>query len=368
MGVRVALGAVAGTVGGPATYAVELLRALARAFPDDEYTVLSDRPEFFPDAAARVHLPLRSTWYQPYWDHVALARALAKGNFDLYHGTKGVLPRRLRIPAVVTVHDLAHRVVPETFSRAQRCHLGLETAPTLRRAGAVITDSQHSAADLRRLFPAASAKVESIPLGVPAWARKATTVEVESWMSARGLRGPCIGYLGTVQPRKNLDVLAQAFTKAAAGRPWRLLVAGRLRPGYRPACLEGGDSRITYLGVLPQDELPAFLGAVACMVSPSSYEGFGLSLLEAMACGCPVVGLNNSSVPEVVGDAGILVEQRGGNGLSDRLAAAIVKIVSRDDEARRLSAAGLQRASRFSWDKTARLTRAVYARCVEGKT
>ncbi|TFH24673.1 MAG: glycosyltransferase, partial [Myxococcales bacterium] len=161
-----------------------------------------------------------------------------------------------------------------------------------------------------------------------------------------------------LQPRKNIDVIAETFRLAAGDRPWRLLLAGRMRPGYRPRCLDSDDERIAYLGEIAQEEVPLFLGALDCMISPSSYEGFGLSFLEAMAAGCPVVGVANSSVPEVVGDAGILLARAEPEILADAVEAVVTDVGLAAD----LSQRGVERAALFSWDRTARLTRDVYER------
>jgi len=358
--VRIAIGAVAGTLGGPATYAVELVRALAAEFPRDELTVITDAPEVFSEFAETIRVPLASAWHQPLWDHVGVVRALARGRFDLYHGTKEALPRWGRTPCVVTLHDLSVRVMPETFSRAQRIHLRVETPSALRRAKAVITVSKSSASDVRRFFPRVAAKLHVIPLAARPAIAPATDAEIAAFRQAHGLAGPAVGYFGTLQPRKNVDVAAEAFLRAAGQRRWQFLLAGRLRPGYRPACLDWNDERIAYLGPIADDELPAFLGALACMVSPSSYEGFGLSFLEAMAAGCPVVGVANSSVPEVVGDAGGLVPRVDAELLADAIETVVTDVGLAADLSRR----GVERAGLFSWRETARRTRAVYASVV----
>ncbi len=355
---RVALGAILGTTGGPATYALELVRALSEGFPGDRWLVVTDRPDLFARFTETVHVPLASTWEQPLWDHWRVRRLLTEVRPDLYHGTKGVIPRGISIPAVVTIHDLAVRVLPETFSRPQRLHLALETPSTIKRARVVLTDSRSTAADLARFYPAAAGKTEVVPLAASRRIRPPSAEEVERWKTARGIKDLAIGYLGTLQPRKNIDLLAEAFARAARSRPWRLVVAGRLRPGYRPACLNGGDPRIRYLGEIDDREIPLFLAAMACMVSPSSYEGFGLTFLEAMAAGCPVVGVANSSVLEVVGDAGVLIERADVALLAD----AIERVASDITLATDLSRRGVERAALFSWAESSRRTRAVYAR------
>jgi glycosyltransferase involved in cell wall biosynthesis len=321
--------------------------------------VLTDRPDLFERFADAIAVPLGSPWRQPLWDHVGVARALRGRRFDLYHGTKGVLPRRLRIAGVVTVHDLAVRVMPETFRFAQRVHLALETRSTLRRARAVLTDSRSSALDLQRFHPEIARKITVVPLAAARTVAPATHAQVEAWRAARGLgNAPLVGYLGTLQPRKNVDLLAHAFLAAAGARPWTLVIAGRARPGYRPECLAWNERRIRYLGEIPDDEVSRFFGALSCMASPSSYEGFGLTFLEAMAAGCPVVGVANSSVPEVVGDAGVLVRAPDVHALADAIETVVTDVALAADLSRR----GVERAALFSWKETARRTRAVYER------
>jgi len=354
--VRVALGAVAGTTGGPSTYAVELVRGMVEIGRGHEITVFTDRPESFSDGVETVSVPLASAWRQPVWDHVSVPRALRNRRFDLYHGTKGVLPRWLRLPSVVTIHDLAVNIMPETFSRAQRLHLRAETPATVRRAAAIITPSRSTALDLERFYPASAGKIEVIP---EASARRLGPPEeaaVQEFKERFGIGPIAIGYLGTMQPRKNIDLLARAFVAAAGDRPWQLLLAGRLRPGYRPECLDWENPRIRYLGELDEADLSPYLASLACMVSPSAYEGFGLTLIEAMAVGCPVVALANSSVPEVVADAGVLV----GSADVSALVNAIERVVGDLAYAAELSRRGVERAALFSWADTAAAVMRVY--------
>ncbi|RMF25666.1 MAG: glycosyltransferase family 1 protein, partial [Deltaproteobacteria bacterium] len=332
---RVAIGAVAGTTGGPATYAVELVRALVAEFPSDEWTVITDRPDLFETASDVIAVPLGSAWGQPWWDHVRAGRWLRRGSFDLYHGTKGVLPWCLPVPGVATIHDLAVLHMPETFHRAQRLHLRLETPHTVRRAAAIITVSRSSATDLVRAYPRAADKIEVVPEAASPELAPASDEEIAAWRERYGATDPAVGYLGTIQPRKNVDLAAEAFVRAAGDRPWQFLLAGRMRPGYRPACLGWGDERIRYLGEIPAEDLPAFFGALACMVSPSAYEGFGLTFLEAMAAGCPVIGIANSSVPEVVGDAGILVRSADAAELADAIDQVVTDAALAADLSRR---------------------------------
>jgi glycosyltransferase involved in cell wall biosynthesis len=354
-GRTIAIGAVAGTIGGPATYAIELVRALCELYPDDRFVVLTDKPDAFDGFCEVRELAMRSPWEQPWWDHVRVPRALEAERFDLYHGTKGVLPRRGSTPAVVTIHDFASHVMPKTFRMAQRLHLALETPWALARARAVLVPSASTAADLARIFPAVTASVHVTPEAPATRLHPPGPVEAARWLERYGIDQPSCGYLGTIQPRKNLGVLVDAFLAAAGDRDWRLLIAGRLRPGEKPDFLDR-DRRVVYVGALEDAEIAAFLGSLRCMVSPSSYEGFGLTFAEAMACGCPVVGVSTSSVPEVVGDAGVLVESAS----VASLAPVIERFMTDDAAVADYSRRGRERAAHFSWHETARRTMAAY--------
>jgi glycosyltransferase involved in cell wall biosynthesis len=352
---NVAIGAVAGTLGGPATYAVELTKALVANFPDDRFVALTDRPSAFGGICETRTLGLRSAWEQPLWDHVRVPRALARESFDLYHGTKGVLPRLGTTPAVVTIHDLAAQAMPETFHVAQRLHLRWETPWALRRAKAVVVPSESTRRDVARYFPSSTSPVFVTPEAAAPGLHAALPGAVAQWRERFGIDRPACGYLGTIQPRKNLALLVRAFLAAARDRDWRLVIAGRLRPGETPD-FAGVDRRVVYVGALAKEDVAPFFGAVRCMVSPSTYEGFGLTFLEAMSCGCPVVGLRNSSVPEVVGEAGVLVDRAD----VESLAPAIERLMTDDRAVADLSRRGRERAAQFSWNETARRTMLAY--------
>lgn len=355
---RIAIGAVVRTLGGPATYAVELVRALAaRRAAEFEYVVLTDGPEAFDGIDVAVeHVPLRSPWAQPIWDHVQIPRVLRRTGAQLYHGTKNAMPIAAPCPCVVTIHDLAVYHHPESFALAQRAHLRTHTPHAMRSARAVLTVSEHSAADLRARFPRAAAKVAAVPNGVSDRFAPITDADaLAQFRDRHGLgEGPLIAYLGTLQPRKNVELLAAAFRRVADALPGAALVlAGRIRPGYRPKL---PTERVHLIGPLPEADLPLFYGAASVLVNASLYEGFGLTLIEAMACGCPVIALRRSAVPEVTGDAALLVDEPS----EEALARALVTMVGDAATAARYRALGRLRATEYSWTRTARMVESCY--------
>jgi glycosyltransferase involved in cell wall biosynthesis len=358
MTARIGIGAQLGIVGGPATYAAELARALA-GLGGHEYVVFTDRPEAFAGAAIEtVHVPLPSTYHQVVWDHARLPRLLRRHGVALYHGTKGIRPIGCPVPAVVTVHDLAVYARPETFAWPQRWHFRLCVPPSVARAARVVADSAHARDDLVARFRLPAERVRVVPLGVAARFRTAPAPDVVAAVRSRlGLGDAVVACIGTVQPRKHVERVIDAFGRAGgAGRGWQLAIAGRLRPGYAPAWTTAPPAGVRWLGPLDDETLRALYRAAAVVVSASDYEGFGLTLCEGMAAGAAVVAVATSSIPEVVGDAGLLVARSDPALLGDALARLLDDTALRADLGRR----GAARAAGFTWEATARATRAVY--------
>ena len=359
---RIGIGAVAGILGGPATYARQLVRALALA-GGHEYVVFTDRPDAFAELDLEVvHVPLPTPYHQLGWDHVRLPRLLAERRVDLYHGTKNVLPWWLPAAAVVTVHDLAVYACPETFAWPQRLHLRLSVPRSVARAARVIADSEHARGHLIARFALAPERVAAVPLGVGAAFRTAPPAPaVEALRQTHRLGPRLIACVGTVQPRKHVERVIEAFVTAeGAARGWELAIAGRLRPGYAPPWLRALPPAVRWLGPLADDALAALYAAAEVAISASEYEGFGLTVAEAMASGCAVVAVGTSSIPEVVGDAGLLVARSD----ASLLAAALARLVAEPETRAALAARGRERAARFTWEATARRTRQVYEETV----
>jgi len=337
--IRVALHVIAGPRGGPRTYGVALAHALDRR-EDVDLVVLTDRPSVFPGMAT---VELKGP--RPWSDAFGVSRLLRNLRPDVYHNTKNVLPFKLPCPSVVTLHDLAYHHHPETFGILARRYLKWHHERAARDADRIIAVSHHARHDMIETLGLPNDRISVIYHGVgPSFREPRTKPEFGD------LAGPYLLSVGTIQRRKNLDVLVRAAAELRAeGRDFTLAIAGRRgwkTEEFDRACRE---TPVRLLGVVPEGSLPGLYRGAAAFVQPSSYEGFGLTALEAMACGAPVVAADAGSLPEVVGDAGLLVPTRDVAALRG----ALGKILDHPELAAEMRVAGQQRARRFTWDQSA---------------
>lgn len=296
------------------------------------------------------------------WTHSRLAWEIRRRPPDLLFVPAHVLPLGPLPPAVVTVHDLGFRVFPQAHTRRQRWYLNWSTRRHVRRADRILADSAATRDDLLRFYDAEPARVKVVHLAVdedfrpaPDAARAAIRDRLAIPPERRYLL-----HVGTRQPRKNLPRLLEAFAALAGPRPELDLVLAGMAGWGREDLAEqarrlGIAGRLRMPGYLPRSDLPALYSGAAAFVLPSLYEGFGLPLLEAMACGTPAACGAGSSLPEVAGGAAVLFDP-----LDPRaIAAALAEILDRPERAAALAEAGRARAASFSWARTARETRRV---------
>jgi glycosyltransferase involved in cell wall biosynthesis len=300
----------------------------------------------------------------------AMPRAAAQDRLDLLHVTY-TLPPFLRCTSVVTVHDIAYALFPHTFSPRDRLLLSIAVPLSMRRAQRVITVSDAARRDILRHYRVAAEKVVAIPNAVEDHFRPAPDQDAWARVRARyGLPDRYILAVGNLQPRKNLRRLIEAFAalRAASRIDQRLVLVGkglwRESDVFGAIKAHGLEEEVIATGYVPDADLPVLYRAADVFVYPSLYEGFGLPPLEAMACGTPVITSNDSSLPEVVGDAALLIEPTDVGDLATALARLLGDAALRG----RLVAAGLARAARFSWEETARRTLAVYAGAMSAGT
>ncbi len=306
-----------------------------------------------------IRAPLGFWWQQRTLPRRLAAAAKKGAEFDLLWSPVATLPRRLSIPAVVTIHDLTPLLFPYWHSWRNRVTFKRQLPSSLDQAARVIADSQSTAADLERRFPWTAGRLTVVHLGIdpefkPADPTRAAAIR-RSFDAPRGYGL----FVGTIEPRKNLHTLLDAWQRVRERVPDAppLLVAGGR--GWRSGGVRrrlGRAPGVEYLGRLPRSRLVEVTQGATVFVYPSRYEGFGLPVAEAMACGVPVVTSDRSSLPEVIDDAGFQVHPQH----TQKLAAAIERILTDRALHQRLAARGIARAALFTWDKAAEETEAVF--------
>ena len=301
------------------------------------------------------------------WTPAAWPRFLRATGADVAHA-QYLLPPRAPCPTVVTIHDVSFLRHPEWFpARAVRVMRRL-IPWSARWATRVVTGSAHAADEIATLCRVPRAKVAVMPYAAgPEFAPGDPGAARARMAEVYGLAGPYVLAVGLIQPRKNLSRLLEAFARVVRKHDdLSLAIAGRSGPaaeGVRQR-VEGLGllDRVRFCGSVPDADLPNLYRAAEMLVYPSLYEGFGLPALEAMACGTPVVASNTTSLPEVVGEAGLLVDPES---VPD-IAQAMMRVLGDAGLAARLSAAGLARAQQFSWRRCAEQHLALFAALASG--
>jgi glycosyltransferase involved in cell wall biosynthesis len=314
----------------------------------------------------RTRIP--STWFERASERFDLPPVEWFAPFDVLLAPNFVPPPTRGRRTVLTVHDLAFRRLPETAPQATRRWL-IRLDRALRKAAMVIAVSECTRLDLIELYGVPEDRIAVVHHGLDHETfRPAGEDAVRAAMERFRIDGPYLMFLGGIEPRKNLSRLVEAFARldpevrpmlvlAGEGVAWNPEGWGQLRPAL-DALPADVRRRIVMTGYLSEPDKIALLSGAAAMVYPSLYEGFGMPVLEAMGCGSPVIASNVSALPEVAGDAAVLVDPRD----PDAIAAGMDRVL-RDDELRdSLRHRGLARAAGFDWEDTARATMEVLRR------
>ncbi len=313
-------------------YIDNLLKHLPEADSELRYTVFvgEGQPQMPPERATvrRTRLPTIRPMARIFWEQCLQPLELGRARPDLLHSLAFVSPVIAPYPTVVTVYDLSFRLFPERFLPAQRLYLSAFTAHSCRRARRVIAISESTKADLVRLLGLPAEKVDVAYPGIAPEFRPLPPEEVEAFRARRGLPSRFILFLGTLEPRKNLGALIRAFAKLSqAERDLYLVLAGA--KGWLYGDLFkltqelGMADRVVFPGFVPAEELPLWYNSATVFAYPSSYEGFGLPVIEALACARPVVTSDVSSLPEAGGRAAILVSPGSPEALTEALSQAL---------------------------------------------
>jgi glycosyltransferase involved in cell wall biosynthesis len=260
---------------------------------------------------------------------------------------------------VSVIHDISYEHIPETFRVTERIRMKLSISQTARSADRVVVPSEYTRQDIIATYKVRSEKVHTVPLAADETFMPITDrAELDRVALKYGLEPGFILGLGSIQPRKNLVRLIEAYSQLSercSDIPSLVLVGKKawlFDESIKAARTLGTDGKVRFTGFAPQEDLPALYTLASCFVYPSYFEGFGIPPLEAMQCGTPVMAGDRTSIPEVVGDAGILVDPFDVSSISNGIERLLF-----DDQARNeFREKGFQRAATFSWKRTARET------------
>ena len=357
-------------------YATELTRALARMnlneFRFEVCSTRRPRDEDLIPAQMRVRTlpgprrPIQLGWAKLSWPTIDLLI----GRPDLLHVATPVVPVPTRAPLVVTIHDLLPIHHPEWYTARERWLFDRATRHAADEATRVMPNSEATGADVIATLGIPPERVSVVPHAArPEFSGRPDPTAVAATCRRHNVDpGRFVLFVGGVWPRKNIGVLFDALSELRANSPdLCLVVAGPIGEDSKPILAQaeklGLGSSVRFTGFLPDSEIHALLAAALCLTHPSLYEGFGVTPLEAMSVGCPVICSDSGALPEVVTGAGLLVPP----DRPDAWREAIERLEGDRALRETLIAAGRVRADDLSWDACARRTAAVYSECISGR-
>ncbi|MDQ5844122.1 MAG: glycosyltransferase family 4 protein [Acidobacteriota bacterium] len=357
-------------LGGNETYATNLIEALADVDSSNQYTVyvttrearerFSNRWPNFTVRSTRPHTPLIRI-------PLTLSAEIRRRPVDVLH-VQYTAPLLVPCPVVATIHDLAFEHLPETFKRRSWMQMRMTVRHTAKTAAHIITGSEFSRQDIIDTYKVSPSRITVTPEAAPAVFAPANQAEIERVRRAYGIDDEYVLAVGSIQPRKNLVRLMAAYSHLRRRSPQaklpRLVLVGKCAWLYNETLRSIDElelqKSVTLTGYVPESDLPGLYSGALCFVYPSYFEGFGLPPLEAMKCGAAVIVGNKTSLPEVVGDAAVLVDPFDVSAIGS----AIESVITDSSLRASLQAKGLERAKLFDWRETARKTLAIYEKVV----
>lgn len=287
-------------------------------------------------------------------------------NADITHFMNYHVPPGVKGKVVIMVYDMVYKVFPETMDTRTRCMLNLSMERSCGRADTIITVSQFSKNEIMKYMNVPGEKIAVMPCGVDMelYRPDYSPEDVQAVMDKHGISGEYFLYLGTLEPRKNIDRLIEAYDllrKRMKTVP-KLVIAGRRGWHYDTLFTKvhslGLNDEVIFTGYVDEADSPVLMKGALAFVFPSIYEGFGMPPLEAMACGTPVITSNAASIPEVAGDAAVLTDPFSVESIKE----AMEQMLMNESLRSGLSQKGIKRAAHFTWDRSVRIVSDVYAR------
>ncbi len=333
-------------------YSREIIAALAR-IEDRPALRLYHRNSPLTQSGERVeNVPIRQ---RRFWTHLGLAKEMTARPPDALFVPAHVIPTIHPAASVVTIHDVGHRFASRGHTFRRRLALEAATRWNVNQATRIIVPSQSTADDVMAAYGVPSDRIDVVHHGInPQRFRVLPDQELESTLKHLGIRRPYLLFLSTVQPRKNASRLISAF-EALDIQDLDLVIAGAdgwmSDPINARITQSARASNILRLGYVADDDIPALYNGARAFVLPSLYEGFGMGIVEAMACGCPVVSSSASSLPEIAGGAALIVDPHSVDAICEGIRAVI-----QPDQRYSLRKAGLKRSRHFIWERAAEQT------------
>jgi glycosyltransferase involved in cell wall biosynthesis len=347
-------------------YTLELARALMRYEPTLELKLMAHKSlssDLVDDPIARLPriggpgMPAKVAWMQS-----ILPLTVGPRTVDLCHFTNYHAALASRVPFVVNVHDMSLMTMPGGHPLKRVISMRPLLRAVARRSAAVLTLTESARQDAIEHLGLSAAKVRVVPAAAaPGFGRIDDAARLEEVATRLGVKNGCLLFVGTIEPRKNLPRLLDAFARLRAqGIDRQLVICGG--KGWKSTDIEPAVERfglaraVVFTGYVPDSDVVALLNLCGAFVYPSLYEGYGLPIIEALACGAPTVTSNRGATAEVAGDAALLVDPEDVDSLASALALALTHAPTRE----RLRAAGMRRSAEFSWERAAHETVAIY--------
>ena len=326
------------------------------------YTRLTGGWESRPDMGfAGTRLPTGNRAARIMWEQVVWPFMARHDGLTLLHSFAFAMPRLVSRPVVVTIYDLSFIEIPEAFPAAQRRYLERETAYSCGHAARLVAISESGRRDIHRLYGVPLERIDVVTPGVDDAYRPLPAAQVAAFRREKGLPETFILHVGTLQPRKNIPTLLDALARLDRPGVELVLVGGRgwiYEEIFARVEALGLTSRVRFAGYVDDEELPLWYNAAAVLAFPSFYEGFGMPVADALACGTPVVAAATSSIPEAGGEVALYFEPRNADELAGRLRQALDNPEVRQNA----RASGPAHAARFSWARSGAEMAAVYQR------
>lgn len=355
---------------GSSQVAFNLIKALEKIDKKNEYIVFIPEKPLEDLPKERAGFNYKKLGPKRLWTYIALPLALKTSKFDLFFSPTHYIPRFSKTKKIATIFDLSFLHFPEMFEKGDFWKLKNWTKFSVQNSDHIITISNFSKEDIIKEYGVDKSKITVAYPGIDKEIFSPSTVSsanIDKVKKKYKIRGTYIIYIGTIQPRKNLLRLFEAVSKV---ENLKLVIAGKGKgkgkQGWKyeeileaPAKL-GIEDRIIFTGFIPTEDLVCLTSGAAALLQPSLWEGFGIPVIEAMACGTPAIVSNVSSLPEVVGDAGLLVDPYS----TDQIEQAIRTIISDKKLRDRYSKAAIQQAKKFSWEKTAKIILRIFEKVV----